>query len=194
MYLCIICICIYLCMYILYLYQWDTLGYLSPSRTILLASCPARRFHMVAACCSAPWIHWDACSYDISRADGIDFISVDTTGYLYATAAWLPRWEVATLFSLCHLSWIPLGGPQLPRGLRMPDHSWLAIAAAAHPVALCRACGLAGALGQTWAARMEDMYQNTESLMLSSTTAHGVSDGPMSEESFKVFLHGDVSK
>ena len=90
-------------MYILYLYQWDTLGYLSPSRTILLASCPARRFHMVAACCSAPWIHWDACSYDISRADGIDFISVDTTGYLYATAAWLPRWEVSTLFSLCHL-------------------------------------------------------------------------------------------
>ena len=89
---------IYIYIHIVYLYQWDTLGYLSTSRTILLASCPARQFHMVA-----PWIHWDACSYDISRADGLDFISVDTTGYLYATAAWLPRWEVATLFSLCHL-------------------------------------------------------------------------------------------
>ena len=92
------------------------------------------------------------------------------------------------------MPWSPIGRPQLPRGLPMPDHSWPATAAAAHPVALCRACGLADAPGQTWAARIEDMYQKTESLMLSSTTAHGVSDGPMSEESFKMFLHGDVSE
>ena len=110
-----------------------------------------------------------------------------------ATYHWLP-WEVATLFTFFPSPSKPWIGFPLLRGQRMPDHSSPAIAAVARQQAPCRACGHVGALGQTWAARIDDMYQNTKSLMVSRTTAHGVSDGPMSEESFKMFLHGDVSK
>ena len=61
-------------------------------------------------------------------------------------------------------------GFRLPIGQPMPGHSWPATAAAARPVALCHASGLAGGLGQTWAAQKKCDF---------ATYTTGMVDAPM---------------